>query len=66
MLYAASSPEVQSKDITGKYLTPYGFVNNAPNAAPAGNIELAKALWKDSVETCRRHVPQLDIPEWIL
>ena len=66
MLYAATSSEVQSKDITGEYLTPYGFVNSAPDAAPAGNVELAKALWKESVETCRKHVPGLDIPEWIL
>lgn len=58
--------EIQTKDITGKYLTPYGFVNTAPDAAPAGNIDLAKTLWEESVSTCRKHVPESDIPEWIL
>ena len=30
MLHAGTSDEVREKDISGKYMTPYGYVNSAP------------------------------------
>ena len=66
MLYATTSNEVREKDITGRYLIPYGFVNNAPDKAAAGCLRLARELWRKSVEICRKHVPGFKIPESIL
>ena len=63
MLYAAAASEVRENDITGKYLTPYGYVNSAPEGKPAGSEALAEQLWKRSMEICKEHVPQLRIPD---
>lgn len=60
MLYAGTSDEVREKDITGKYLTPYGYVNSAPDKAAAGNKKLAIELWQRSKELCEKYAPSLD------
>lgn len=44
MLYAATSKETQEKDISGKDMTPYGFVNSAPDGEPASDSRLVKQL----------------------
>ena len=61
-LYAATSDEVREKDITGKYMTPYGFVNSAPDQTAAGNAALAKQLWERSTELCQKYAPELKLP----
>ena len=66
MLCAVTSEEVKDKDIIGKYLTPYGFVNSAPDGTSAAGNKLAKALWTESVEACWRSVPGIEILQWIL
>ena len=66
MLYAATSKEVQEKDISGEYMTPYGFVNSAPDGKPASDSMLAKQLWKRSIELCKKHVPEMKIDDDIL
>ena len=35
MLYAATSKVVREKDISGKYLTSYSYVNSTPDGKPA-------------------------------
>ena len=42
MLYEATSNEVAEKGISGKYLTPYEYVNSAADAKPAADPALAK------------------------
>ena len=57
MLYAATNEEVREKDLTGKYFTPYGYINPAVEGTPAGDEVLAGVLWKRSAEICARVVP---------
>ncbi|KAI9676170.1 MAG: hypothetical protein M1817_000915 [Caeruleum heppii] len=63
LLYAATSPEIPDKDITGKYLTPYGYVNSAPEGTPATDLKLGTQLWERSVELCGKFVGRLRMPE---
>ena len=63
MLYTTTSKEVQEKDISGIYMTPYGFVNSAPDGKPASDFMLAKQLWKRSIELCKKHVPEMKIDD---
>ena len=37
MLYAPAADEMQNNDTSGKYLTPFGFVNTAPDLQAAGS-----------------------------
>ena len=48
LLFAATSREVQGKDITGKYLTPYDYVNNVVEKVLVGNDAVARELWQRS------------------
>ena len=64
MLYTSTSSEVREKDITGKYLTPYGYVNSAPDKTPAGNFELAKTLWEESSKVCGKYIEGFEGPSW--
>ena len=61
MLYAATSKVIREKDISGKYLTPYGYVNPTPDGKPAGSPASAKELWERSLELCLVYVPEMSI-----
>ena len=62
MVYAGTADEVREKDITGKYLTPYGYVNSAPDKTAAGDENLAAELWQRSKELCGKFAPSLGFP----
>lgn len=62
LLYTATSDEVCEKDISGKYLTPYGYVNSAPEGKAASSEKLAEELWQRSVKLCKNHVPEMEVP----
>ena len=63
MLYTTASKEVHEKDISGKYLTPFGYVNSAPDGKPASDPSLAKQLWERSMVLYRKHMPDMKIPD---
>jgi hypothetical protein len=63
LLYAATSEEVKEKDISGRYMTPYGFINSAPKGKPASDPILAEQLWKRSIELCEKYVPEMKIDD---
>ena len=65
MLYAATSDEVREKDITGKYLTPYGFINNATDGKPAADPSLRQQIWRRSIELCEYFVPEMEITAYL-
>ena len=44
IFYAGTSNEVREKDISGKYRTPYRYINSAPGGKAAGNPVLGKDL----------------------
>ena len=61
MLYAGISDEVPEKDISGKYMTPYEYVNSTLEEKPAGNPVLAKELWEESLDFCKEHVLEMKV-----
>ena len=63
LLYAAASKEVRKKELSGKYMTPYGYVNSAPFGKPASDPVLAEQLWKRSIELFEKHVPEMKIDD---
>lgn len=63
MLYAAASDEVREKDVSGKHLTPYGYVNSATDGKAAGSEALAGHFWDRSMEICKEHVPEFQTPK---
>ena len=64
MLYTSTSREIREKDISAKYLTPYGYVNSAPDQKPAGDPELAKTLWEESIKVCGKYIEGFEGPGW--
>ena len=65
ILYAATPPEVQKGHITGKYITPYGLVDDASDKAGvvASDFNLARELWDRSVELWAKYVDGFEVME---
>ena len=57
---------MREKDITQKYLTPYGYVNPAPEQTAATDPALGKQLWQRSKELSEQYVPGLEFPQTLL
>ncbi|KAI9136731.1 hypothetical protein BKA69DRAFT_1128817 [Paraphysoderma sedebokerense] len=51
-LYAATSPDIETKHYSGKYLVPQGKLGSAISAA--GDVKLQEGLWELSLEIVKR------------